>query len=68
MKIAPRKIVQELNLLELTVQGVKLKVLTVRTGYAAELAKVIKPEQSDAAQHDTHIHTHTHTHTYIYIC
>ena len=49
VKIAPRKIVQELNFLEPNVQDVKLKVHAVRTGYAPELAKVIKSEQSDAA-------------------
>ena len=37
VKIAPRKIVQELNILELTVQDVKLKVDAVRTRYAPEL-------------------------------
>jgi len=37
VKIAPRKIVQELNILELTVQDVKLKVDAVRTRQAPEL-------------------------------
>lgn len=32
VKIAPRKIVQELNFLELTVQDVELNVHAVRTG------------------------------------
>jgi hypothetical protein len=36
---------------ELTVEDVKLKVHAVRTRYTAELAKIIKSEQCDAALH-----------------
>lgn len=44
VKTAPRKILQELNFQERAVQDVH----AVRTGYAPELAKVMKSEQSDA--------------------
>ena len=43
---------QELNFPELTVEGIKLKITTIRTRYAAELAKVIKSEKSSAGLHD----------------
>ena len=42
---AIEEIVQDLNLLELAVKEVKLKIKTIRTGNAAELAKVIKSEK-----------------------
>jgi hypothetical protein len=52
VKIGPSKIVQELDFPELTVEDVKLKVHTVRTGCAAELAKVIKSKQNEPALQD----------------
>jgi len=40
--------VQELNFQELAVEEVRLKIKTIRTRNAAELAKVIKPGKSGA--------------------
>jgi hypothetical protein len=47
VKYALQKIVQVLKLPDLSVEEVKLKIKTIRTRYAAELAKVIKPEKSE---------------------
>jgi hypothetical protein len=43
--------VQELNFQELAVEEVRLKIKTIRTRNAAELAKVIRPGKSGAGLH-----------------
>jgi len=43
-KNALQAIVQELNLPELTLEEIKFKIKAINTRYAAELAKVIKPQ------------------------
>ena len=50
-EISAREIVT-LNFTELTIEGVKMKVKTVCTGYAAQLANAINSEQSDAGLRD----------------
>jgi hypothetical protein len=47
--------VQELDFPGLTVEDVKLKVHIVRTGCAAELAKIIKSKQSEPALQDVYV-------------
>lgn len=42
---------QELNFQELAVEEVRLKIKTIRTRNAAEVAKLIKPRKSCAALH-----------------
>ncbi|GFG31239.1 hypothetical protein Cfor_06767 [Coptotermes formosanus] len=39
----------------LTVEDVKLKIKTIRTRYAAELAKLINSENSGAGLHDMYV-------------
>ena len=47
--------VQELNLNNLTVEGLKLKIKSIRTRYSAELVKIRKYERSGVATVDIYI-------------
>jgi hypothetical protein len=53
-EIAARETVR-LNITELTIEGVQMKVTTVRTGSAAQLANAIKSVQSDAGLGDMYV-------------
>jgi DNA-directed RNA polymerase specialized sigma subunit len=52
---AIQEIAQKLNVVEITVKEVKLEIKTIRTGNAAELAKVVKSEKSGADLHDIYV-------------
>ena len=48
-------IVQELNLNNLTVEGLKLKIKSIRKRYSTELVKIRKSERSGAGTDDIYV-------------
>jgi hypothetical protein len=52
---ALEEILKQINIPDLTVEDVKLKIKTIRTRYSYELGKILKSEKSGAGRDDIYI-------------